>query len=114
MFQATGPACLVMTFGETRDHSLLQEHTSLYLQQLASGTTLMLSATKPSAKAGADAEIEKITKTVHVRPPPVLPCQCCSVTAASLLQNVEHVAVAQFDNTNTQALQYRLQATLGP
>jgi hypothetical protein len=30
--------------------------------------TLLLSATKPSTKAGTDAEIEKITKTVHVRP----------------------------------------------
>ena len=45
----------------------MQEHTSRYLQQLAGGMTLVLSATKPAPKAGADAEIEKITKTVHVR-----------------------------------------------
>ena len=45
----------------------LQERTARYLEQLASGTTLVLRASKPSAKAGVEGEIEKITKTVHVR-----------------------------------------------
>jgi len=58
-----------MMFWKNKLH-LLQEHTSRYLQQLAGGMTLVLSATKPAAKAGADAEIEKITKTVHVRATP--------------------------------------------
>ena len=44
-----------------------QERTARYLEQLSSGTTLVLSASKPSARAGVDGEIEKITKTVHVR-----------------------------------------------
>ena len=51
----------------------------MYLQQLASGMTLLLSATKRSTKAGTDGEIEKITKTVHVRPLPFL-CRVEHVT----------------------------------
>jgi len=61
----------------------LQEHTSRHLQQLAGGMTLVLSATKPAAKAGADAEIEKITKTVHVRLNPVSSVASVSPATAS-------------------------------
>ncbi len=49
-----------------------QERTGRYLEHLCAGTTLALSATRPAAgargKAGG-AEIDKITKTVTVRPP---------------------------------------------
>ncbi|KAL0029555.1 hypothetical protein WJX79_003952 [Trebouxia sp. C0005] len=44
----------------------LQELTSRYLEQLSSGTTLTLAAFRPASKSGA-AEIERITKSVHVR-----------------------------------------------
>ncbi|KAL0033719.1 hypothetical protein WJX77_002381 [Trebouxia sp. C0004] len=44
----------------------LQELTSRYLEQLSSGTTLTLAAFRPGSKSGA-AEIERITKRVHVR-----------------------------------------------
>lgn len=43
----------------------LQELTSRYLKQLSSGTSLSLAASRPSTKTGA-AEIERITKSVHV------------------------------------------------
>ena len=65
----------------------MQEHTSRYLQQLASGMTLVLSATKPAPKAGADAEIEKITKTVHVRQQP-WPCTSVGPASHNLRQAV--------------------------
>ncbi|KAL3137671.1 hypothetical protein ABBQ38_004946 [Trebouxia sp. C0009 RCD-2024] len=44
----------------------LQELTSRYLEQLSSGTTLTLAAFRPATKSGA-AEIERITKSVHVQ-----------------------------------------------
>lgn len=51
---------------------LRQERTGRYLEQLCAGTTLALSATRPASaakgRAGAP-EIDKITKTVTVRPP---------------------------------------------
>ena len=56
------------------------------MEQLASGTTLLLNASKPSAKAGVDGGIEKITKTVHVRfnegggPK----CGCCVVSLLTM------------------------------
>lgn len=60
---------------DARHQALLlypQERTGRYLEHLCAGTTLALSATQPAAgargKAGG-AEIDKITKTVTVRPP---------------------------------------------
>ncbi|KAL3150757.1 hypothetical protein ABBQ32_000532 [Trebouxia sp. C0010 RCD-2024] len=44
----------------------LQELTSRYLEQLSSGTTLTLAAFRPATKSGA-AEIERITKSVHIQ-----------------------------------------------
>lgn len=50
----------------------LQERTGRYLEQLCAGMTLALSATRPvntrGRSAGAAAEIDKISKTVTVRP----------------------------------------------
>lgn len=44
----------------------LQERTQVFLEQLSSGYTLQLAATRAATSAGAAAQ-ERISKTVHVR-----------------------------------------------
>ena len=51
----------MLPVGSSSDWLGVQEHTAAFLEQLSSGTTLTLSATRPSGK-NSDSEIERINK----------------------------------------------------